>query len=174
MYFTGARNAPFAHLGGRDKYDAYDLWLTQGATLTPFKGFRIRSDFSYRVYNRMEEEQQTEVPMVNTNLLDFRVQYAQSVPTYIRNTNNYNRYYVFNTYGEYEFDESDNHYFKAMAGFNQEWGRNQYIQARANELATSSVLDLSATTGAQQTDGGKSHVSLPTVIIPAVPPSPYT
>jgi TonB-linked SusC/RagA family outer membrane protein len=160
MYFTGARNAPFAHLGGRDLNDSYDLWLTQGATLNPFKGFRLRSDFSHRIFYRMRENQQTEVPMVNTNLLDFRVQYAQSVPTYIQNQSDYNRYYVFNTYGEYEYDESADHYFKVMAGFNQEWGRNQNIQARANELATSSVLDLSATTGAQQTDGGKSHVSL--------------
>jgi TonB-linked SusC/RagA family outer membrane protein len=160
MYFTGARNAPFAFKGGRDLYGTYDLWLTQGATLTPVKGLRIRSDFSYQVYTRMSEAQQTEIPMVGSNLLDFQIIYAQSKPTYIQNRSDYNRYYVFNTYGEYTLDKFSGHYFKVMVGFNQEWGRNQYIQARANDLATSNIRDLNATTGDQLTAGGKSHLSL--------------
>ncbi|SHF20754.1 TonB-linked outer membrane protein, SusC/RagA family [Mariniphaga anaerophila] len=160
MYFVGARNAPFAHNGGRDLYDAYDLWLTQGATLTPLKGLRIRSDFSYQIYNKMTENQQTEIPMVGTNLLNFYLQYGQSQPTYMQNRADYNRYYVFNTYGEYVLDQFEDHYVKAMVGFNQEWGRNQYIRALAYEMATSSIRDLNATLGDQQTAGGKSQTSL--------------
>ena len=160
MFFTGARNAPFAFKGGRDLYGTYDLWLTQGATLTPIKGLRIRSDFSYQIYNRMSEAQQTEIPMVGSNLLDFQIVYAQSKPTYIQNRSDYNRYYVFNTYAEYTLDKFTGHYLKIMGGFNQEWGRNQYIQARANDLATPIIRDLNATTGDQLTAGGKSHVSL--------------
>ena len=47
-----------------------------------------------------------------------------------------------------------------MFGFNQEWGKNTFSRSQANTLITPLITDLNATTGGQQTFGGKSHVAL--------------
>jgi hypothetical protein len=70
------------------------------------------------------------------------------------------QYYAFNTYGEYTIDQIENHYIKAMVGFNQEWGMNMQFRATARQLVTPLVTDLNATVGPQQTTGGKNHMSL--------------
>ena len=79
---------------------------------------------------------------------------------YINNQTDYNQYSVFNTYAEYTLDKFSNHYVKLMAGYNQEWGRDSYIRSEAKSLITPIITDLNATSGAQQTFGGKSHVAL--------------
>ncbi|GAB2781366.1 TonB-dependent receptor [Rhabdobacter roseus] len=160
MYFQDARLLPYFKYGGRDTYNRFDTWLTQGMTLTPLPGLRIRGDFSYQYLNQMNQEVRSKVNMVNNNLLDMQIVHGFSAADWIRNRSSFNQYYVFNTYGEYTLDKLKNHYFKAMVGFNQEWGRNSFIQAQANNLATPNIVDLSSTTGTQQTNGGKSHISL--------------
>jgi TonB-linked SusC/RagA family outer membrane protein len=47
-----------------------------------------------------------------------------------------------------------------MVGFNQEWGANLNVMATARQLVTPLITDLNATTGAQQTSGGKNHLAL--------------
>lgn len=161
MYMNGARAAPFFDLGGRDLSEKYDTWLTQGFTLTPLKGLRIRGEYSQQIYVTKTENQQTNVPMVqDNNLTNMQITFAQSSNDYIENSSSLDKYNVFNTYGEYTWEGNDNHYLKLMAGFNQEWGRKEYIYAKALGLSSQNILDLSATSGDQQTDGSKSEVAL--------------
>ena len=47
-----------------------------------------------------------------------------------------------------------------MAGFNQEWGLNQWIMASAKQLITPSITDLNSTIGSHTVDGSKSHLAL--------------
>ncbi len=157
--------------GGRSLSDTYDAWLTQGATITPFEGLSIRSEFSYNIFNRHQEWQHTRVPFVQSttdigsdgsrsSLRDIGIGYGHSANDYMQNRSTNNMYYVFNTYAQYTLDQFDDHHISVTGGFNQELGRNQWIQARANTLSVPTIRDLRATTGDQFTDGRKSHVAL--------------
>jgi TonB-linked SusC/RagA family outer membrane protein len=169
MYFEGGNpvtNNPsdfFPYLnGGRYTFTKNDLWLTQGLTLTPFNGFKIKSDFSYNTNNLMSQDVASKVDMlpVDNILTNPRTTNGFSGNDNINNQTNYNQYYVFNAYAEYTMDKFKNHYLKLMAGYNREWGRNSFIRANAQGLLTPTITDLNATSGTQQTFGGKSQRAL--------------
>lgn len=160
-YFGGTNFFPYLLDGGRTTYTNNDIWLTQGVTLTPLKGLKIRSDFSYNIFNRMYQDVQSKVDIVDANLLAANlISNGFSGDDWIRNENNYNQYYVFNAFAEYKLPLPVNHNMTAMVGFNQELGQNRYSGAQARALITPLVTDLNATTGVQQTFGAKSHVAL--------------
>lgn len=162
MYFGTLNFFPYLEQGGRETFTTNDLWLTQGITLTPFKGFKIRADYSYNNFHRSYQDVASKVNAIeNQDLVaGIRVGNGFSGDDFITNRSDFNQYSVLNTYAEYAIDPNASHSFKAMVGFNQEWGRNQWNQATARGLITPLVPDLNATTGTQQTFGGKSHVAL--------------
>lgn len=160
-YFGGTNFFPYLLDGGRTKYTNNDMWFTQGATLTPLKGLKIRADFSYNIFNRIYEDVQSKVEIVDANLLAANlISNGFSGDDWIRNENNFNQYYVLNAFAEYRVPLSVNHNLTAMVGFNQERGTNRYVGAQARGLITPKITDINATTGVQQTFGGKSHVAL--------------
>ncbi|MEO5999278.1 MAG: TonB-dependent receptor [Chitinophagaceae bacterium] len=160
-YFGGTNFFPYLLDGGRETFTNNDTWLTQGITLTPFKGLKIRGDFSYNMFNRVFQDVASKVDIVSQDLLATpTITNGFSGDDFINNQNDYNQYSVLNTYAEYTLDKFAGHYLKAMVGFNQEWGRNTYIRSQAKSLITPAITDLNATSGAQQTWGGKSHVAL--------------
>jgi TonB-linked SusC/RagA family outer membrane protein len=160
-YFGGTNFFPYLKDGGRTTYTNNDIWLTQGVTLTPLNGLKIRSDFSYNIFNRMYQDVQSKIEIVDANLLAANlISNGFSGDDWIRNENNYNQYYVFNAYAEYKLPLPVNHNMTAMVGFNQERGQNRYSGAQARGLITPLITDLNATTGVQQTFGSKSHVAL--------------
>ncbi|HEX5023966.1 MAG TPA: SusC/RagA family TonB-linked outer membrane protein, partial [Agriterribacter sp.] len=159
--FGGTNFFPYLEDGGRDNFVNNDLWLTQGVTLTPLKGLRIRGDFSYNSFNRTRQEVASKVDIVSSDLLATpMITNGFSGDDFIRNRSDYNQYYVLNAYAEYTVDKFEGHFIKAMVGYNEEWGRNSWIQATARSLITPTIPDLNATAGAQQTAGGKSHLAL--------------
>lgn len=160
-YFLSLNALPYWEDGGRDTETEQRLLMKQGVTITPVKGLRIRGDFSYSTYHRERQDVASKIEGIeNTDLAALEFGNGFSGNDWIRNYSNYDQYYVANVYGEYTYDELENHYIKAMVGFNQEWGRNTYISAQNNTLITPLITDLNATTGTQQTWGSKSHVSL--------------
>lgn len=161
MYFGGTNFFPYLKNGGRTTFTNNDLWLTQGVTLTPLKGLKIRSDFSYNIFNRMYQDEQTKIEIVDQNLLAANpISNGFSGDDWIRNESNYNQYYVFNAFAEYKVPLAASHNLTAMVGFNQELGQNRFQGAQARALITPLITDLNATTGVQQTFGAKSHVAL--------------
>ena len=161
-HFASLNYFPYLDQGGRLTDTRNDLWLTQGVALTPLKGLRIKGEFSYNTFNRMRQDVASKIEVLeNRDLIaGIRVGNGFSGNDWIDNRSYYNQYYVLNTYAEYTVDQITNHYIKAMVGFNQEWGLNQYQRSQANTLITPLITDLNATTGNQQTFGSKSHVSL--------------
>ncbi|MGN6437945.1 MAG: SusC/RagA family TonB-linked outer membrane protein [Agriterribacter sp.] len=160
-YFGGTNFFPYLLDGGRETFTNNDLWLTQGVTLTPLKGLKIRGDFSYNQYNRSYQDVASKVEIVSTDLTATpMITNGYSGDDFINNRNDYNQYFVLNAYAEYTMDQFKDHSIKAMIGFNEEWGRNSYIRAQAKSLITPGIPDLNATSGTQQTWGGKSHVAL--------------
>jgi TonB-linked SusC/RagA family outer membrane protein len=160
-YFLSLNALPYWEDGGRDVETEHRLLMKQGLTLTPLKGLLVRGDFSYSTYHRERQDVASKIEGIqNTDLANLEIGNGFSGDDWIQNWSNYNQYYVMNAYAEYTFEELTDHYIKAMVGFNQEWGRNTYVGARAANLITPLITDISATTGTQQTYGSRSHVSL--------------
>jgi len=161
MDFASVNFFPYLERGGRETYTENDIWFTQGITLNPIKGLVVRGDFSYQAYWRSSQDVQSKLDVIsNATLGNLIVNNGFSGDDWINNQMNFNQYYVGNAYAEYTMDQIENHYLKAMVGYSQEWGRNTYIRSQARQLITPLITDLNATTGTQQTFGGKSHVSL--------------
>jgi len=162
QHFASVNFFPYLEQGGRETFNKNDVWLTQGMTLTPIRGLKIRSDFSYNTYHQDYQDVGSKVNVIESQDIKNGVQIGNgfSGNDLINNRSDYNQYYVFNSFAEYTVDQVANHEIKAMVGFNQEWGKNTFIRAQANTLITPLVPDLNATTGTQQTFGGKEDFSL--------------
>ena len=162
QHFASLNFFPYLDQGGRETFSKNDLWLTQGVTLTPIRGLKIRSEFSYNSYHRDYQDVASKIEVIESTDIGGGVQIGNgfSGNDWIDNRSNYNQYTVFNAFAEYTLDQWTNHDIKAMVGFNQEWGRNQFIRSRASTLITPLVPDLNATTGSQQTFGAKEHFAL--------------
>lgn len=161
MYFGGTNFFPYLLDGGRTTFTNNDTWLTQGITLKPMKRLKVISNFSYNFFNRNYQDVASKIEIVDDNLLSPNmISNGFSGSDFITETNNFNRYYVFNAYAEYTLDQFTDHFLTAMVGFNQEWGNKKFISAKANTLITPLITDLNATTGTQETDGSSSHVAL--------------
>jgi len=160
-YFISLNALPYWEDGGRDTDDKQRLLLKQGVTLTPIEGLKIRGDFSYSTYHRERQDVASQIQAIgSTDLTNLYFSTGFSGDDWIRNYDYYNQYYTMNAYAEYTYDKLANHYIKAMVGYNQEWGRNTYMSAKASTLITPLVTDLNATTGNQQVYGSKSEVAL--------------
>ncbi len=161
MHFQSVNFLPYLEQGGRDTFAKNNATITQGATISPLKGLKIRADFTANLYYADDQDVRSKVDVIeNTDLNALVIGNGFSATDYINNRSDNNQYYTFNTYADYTMENDNGHYFKAMVGFNQEWGENQYIRAQAFSLITPGITDLNATTGNQQTYGGKSHVAL--------------
>lgn len=161
MYFGGTNFFPYLLDGGRRTFTVNDSWFTQGLTLTPLNGLTIKGNFSYNNYHRNYQDVQSKVDVVdNQDLTNLRISNGFSGTDFIENQHNYNQYYTVNAYAEYEPTLGDDHYVKAMVGYNQELGKFSMTRAKAFSLITPLITDLNATTGGQQTFGSKQHFSL--------------
>lgn len=160
MYFGGTNFFPYMEDGGRQTWTRNDIVMTQGATLSPIKGLNVRGEFSANYRYRDYQDVQSKVDIVaNQELQNLIIDNGFSGNDWIENESNNDQYYVLNTYADYTIDQNQ-HFFKAMVGFNQEWGRFQYVRARAYSLITPGITDINATTGNQETYGGKEHTAL--------------
>ncbi len=160
-YFGGTNFFPYLQDGGRQTFTKNDIWLTQGATLTPLPGLTVTGNFSYNIFNQMDQDVQSKVEIVDTDLKASNpISNGFSGDDWIENRNTYNQYYVLNAYAQYTLQNTGKHNVTAMVGFNQERGQNRSIYAQARSLITPIVTDLNATTGVQRTDGYKNHVAL--------------
>lgn len=161
MYFGGTNFFPYLEKGGRETFTRNDVWLTQGLTLTPFKGFKVVSNFSYNIFNEMYQDVQSKIEIVDNDLRAANpISNGFSGDDWIENRNRYNQYYVLNAFAQYDLPTFGRNKITAMVGFNQEQGLNRMVYARARQLITPLITDLNATTGVQEADGSKSHVSL--------------
>ncbi len=160
-YFGGTNFFPYLQDGGRETFTKNDIWLTQGATLTPLPGLKLTGNFSYNLFNNMYQDVQSKVEIVDNDLnAKNPVSNGFSGDDWIENRNTYNQYYVLNAFAQYDFQNLGKHNLSAMVGFNQERGLNRSIYSQARSLITTKVQDLNATTGVQRTDGYKNHVAL--------------
>ncbi len=157
---------PYNLQGGRNINNYHDFYLTQKMILNPIKNFEFRGDFTYRHYNRRGEDVASRIDKLNgrfdstVDLLGEMIYPGHSATTYVINRYNQNHYYYLNALGEYELDNSDLHYFKAMVGFNQEWNVNRGGTLQAYDMITPSTGSINATIGNQLTSASEAHLAL--------------
>jgi len=161
---------PYLEQGSRDKKNNSKFWFTQRIGITPTKNFAIRGNFSYSLFNSRREDVAahiTKIGFLGSNSLEISQSYEQLVgpdlsdPDYVQVFSSNNHNFVFDAFAEYTIEEEDSpHYFKGMVGYNQEWAQNFNQWSQAFDLHSPLVHDLNATSGAQQTRGGKSHMAL--------------
>jgi TonB-linked SusC/RagA family outer membrane protein len=161
MYFGGTNFFPYLLNGGRQTFTKNDIWLSQGVTLTPLAGLKVTGNFSYNLYNQMDQDVQSKIEIVDADLkAKSPISNGFSGDDWIENRNTYNQYYVLNAFAQYTLQNTGKHGLTGMVGFNQERGLNRSVYAQARQLITPLVTDLNATTGVQRADGSKSHVAL--------------
>ncbi len=162
MNFDGTNFFPYLEDGGRSVWTANDIWMTQGAVLTPLKGLKIQGNFSYNFFNRTDQDVASKVEVLSTNLRSpaDMVSNGFSGNDFINEESRFNQYYVINAFADYHFSLPEKHQLNAMVGYNQEWGQNKFIRAQNNTLITPLIRDLNATIGLQQTFGSSNHMAL--------------
>lgn len=169
--YIGMHNAyndiiPYRRDGGRNKIRGNDIWLTQGVTISPLKGLKIKGDFSYNSFWQHGEDRHTELSFVTGDFYAFNLlapPYTNpgwSFPTWMNTQEFANSYYVFNALAEYNFDKLKNHDFKIMAGFNQEYGFWQNFYAKGNGIIHQNVETVSATSGTKEVGQTKNELAL--------------
>lgn len=163
MYGGNSMNQfPYLEQGGRTKYTTGEIYLTQGITLTPIEGLKIRGDFTYHTSFRNYEDAAPNCYVPRTNLIESDILTLAQFCTddYVENRNNYQSDYQLNTYIEYETPDLNGHNLKGMIGFNQEYWKYSYNMAHAKRLLSTAVTNVQATVGNQQTAGSASEVAL--------------
>jgi TonB-linked SusC/RagA family outer membrane protein len=161
-YFGGTNFWPYLKDGGRSTWTNNDIWMTQGAVLTPAKGLKIQGNFSYNFVHRAEQNVASKIEIVSPNLTNPAgiISNGFSGNDFIDERSNFNQYYVINAFADYQFSLPEKHNLSTMIGFNQEWGQNKFIRAQNNTLITPLIQDLNATIGMQQTFGSQNHNAL--------------
>lgn len=113
--------------------------------------FRVNADFTFRNTDNNREQKRVQVPYSN-----FR-----GVTAYIGTTTNdllsdlrETRYWATNIYAEYENRFGDNHYLKAMAGYNYEQSTYNRTSVQRNGIIFEDANDLNLALGQAITTGG--------------------
>lgn len=164
MHLDNRNPLPYLKNGGRDINTNNDIWLTQGITISPFTGLKLKGDFSYRYFWNDSEMVHSQVDVLKglngfelTNNIVYK---GESANDWMENRFAKNTYYVLNTYAEYTLDKLRDHSLTAIVGFNQEYGRNHSVVTRSTQLVAPNIPSLSATTGIRTNSDDKNEVML--------------
>jgi TonB-linked SusC/RagA family outer membrane protein len=166
MYLNNQNPLPVLKKGGRDTRTENDIWLTQGVTITPLKGLKIKGDFSYQYYWSDAEDVASKVDVLKgstgfpLNDLSTIIYNGETANDWIESRFSKNTYYVFNAFAEYTMEGISDHYAKALVGFNQEYGKNHRVTTRSTQLLHPNIHSLSATTGVKTNSDSKNEIML--------------
>ncbi|WKN42408.1 SusC/RagA family TonB-linked outer membrane protein [Tunicatimonas pelagia] len=161
MYFGGTNFFPYLEDGGRTTFTNNDTWLTQGVEITPIEGLKLYGSFSYNLFDVDYQDVQSKVEIVSTDLNEENpISNGFSGDDWIQNRTYDRRYYVFNTFAEYEMKQFPRHDLTALIGFNQEYRQEKSIGVQNRSLITPAITDINATVGTQQTFGASSDNAL--------------
>lgn len=144
--------AAYQKYGGRDTSRENEILFSQGVTISPLPGLMIKGEFAYNSYWANQKRVHSEIEMADSKELGFNltkniINKDKTANDYINFSSTLNRYVVTNIYGEYIVQGLNNHYLKALLGFNQEYQNSHVVSTTSNELITPSTPSLSTTTG---------------------------
>lgn len=131
--------------GGDRQTNKNDFWNTINMKLTPIKGMSINMDYTFNYYS-----ENNKVHMKSFNEYGANGQFLQvftwSNPNSASQSQANDTYNAFNFFGDYE-KTLGKHYFKVMAGYNQESKHTTGFNAGRKNLISNELGSLSYATG---------------------------
>ena len=113
--------------------------------------FRVNVDFTFRNTNNNRYQKRVQVPFSNfSGVTSYVGQTTNDIATEDART----RYLATNVYAEYENDFGDNHYLKAMVGYNYEQSTYNRVAVQRNGLIFDDASDLNLALGQAINTGG--------------------
>lgn len=135
--------------GGRDKYDAHDVWITASTDLKILKGWNAHVDFNYNLNYKKSSEHSKAILGFDKS---FNESYGRTADAYFKMMNNHKNYYSFNAYTDYENTFADKHYLKVMVGYNQEFTKFSSFSAQRYGILNENMPSLNLGSGNHLTD----------------------
>lgn len=130
---------------GSRKTTKNDFWNTLALKLTPLKGLTVNMDYTFNYYS---EHNKNHIKSFNEYGADGRFlqvfQYSKPNGVYEGQSND--TYNAFNFFGDYELTLGK-HYFKVMAGYNQETKHTRGFSAQRQELISNELPSMGSATG---------------------------
>lgn len=130
---------------GSRKTTKNDFWNTLALKLTPLKGLTINMDY---IFNYYAEHGKVHRKTFNEYGIDgkFLQVFQHSRPNGVSESQANDTYNAFNLFGDYELTLGK-HYFKVMAGYNQETKHTRGFSASRDELISNDLPSMDAATG---------------------------
>ena len=147
-YFTNL--AAWQSQGGFSKLRRNDMWATGTLKLTPLEGLSVNLDYTYNYYIYSFKNFTREY--WDYDAVGPAVIFPHTSPNSVSHSRSESQYDVFNAYAEYEKKFGGIHYFKAMAGFNQEGRTNRGVSLSRANLVSNEIPYLELATGERTTN----------------------
>lgn len=130
---------------GSRKTTKNDFWNTLALKLTPLKGMTINMDYTFNYY---AEHNKNHIKSFNEYGIDgnFLQVFQYSKPNSVYEGQNNDTYNAFNFFGDYE-RTFGKHYFKVMAGYNQETKHTRSLYAQRENLISNDLPSMGSATG---------------------------
>lgn len=130
---------------GSRKTTKNDFWNTLALKLTPLKGMTINMDYTFNYY---AEHNKNHIKSFNEYGVDgnFLQVFQYSKPNSVYEGQNNDTYNAFNFFGDYE-RTLGKHYFKVMAGYNQETKHTRSFYAQREKLISNDLPSMGSATG---------------------------
>ena len=122
-----------------------DFWNTLALRLTPLKGLTVNMDYTFNYY---AEHNKNHIKSFNEYGADgnFLQVFQYSKPNGVYESQSNDTYNAFNFFGDYELTLGK-HYFKVMAGYNQETKHTRGFNAQRQELISNDLPSMGSATG---------------------------
>lgn len=131
--------------GGSRKTTKNDLWNTFALKLMPVEGLSLNMDYTFNYYGEHRKIHGKEFSEYGVDG-QFLQSFVWNIPNYAYEWQNNDTYNAFNLFGDYELN-LDKHYFKVLAGFNQESKHTRSFYAQRDELISNDLPSMGAATG---------------------------
>ena len=130
---------------GSRKTTKNDFWNTLALKLTPLKGMTINMDYTFNYY---AEHNKNHIKSFNEYGVEgnFLQVFQYSKPNGVYEGQNNDTYNAFNFFGDYE-RTFGKHYFKVMAGYNQETKHTRSFYAQREKLISNDLPSMGSVTG---------------------------
>lgn len=138
---------------GSRKTTKNDFWNTLALKLTPLKGLTVNMDYTFNYY---AEHNKNHIKSFNEYGVDgkFLQVFQYSKPNGVYEGQNNDTYNAFNFFGDYELTLGK-HYFKVMAGYNQETKHVRSFSAQRQELISNDLPSMGSATGEKYVGNGE-------------------
>lgn len=144
----------FMDYGSLNEESEENLLLAASPVITPVKGWKIQTDFSYRAYNFNRKQAVPELSRIE-NYWDNPTSVHTS-PSYVQRWKEHFDQFTLNAYTDYNYS-AGNHNFYGLLGFNQEWYVSDYLGGRGENILSPNIPVIGQTLGNQYAYDAESH-----------------